>query len=88
MSVATPKRITIGLPAGDRGYPVDGDFLETINKRTGKVCSTYLILSSRRINTRDGSRKYALGVVNVDAVGTDAKVWWMRWHTRTRRRPR
>lgn len=70
----TPKRITLTVE-DDSSDPDVGDYLRSSRSR-------YLVISARRVRTRDGARRFALGVVNVEEIPPGARAWSMRWHPR------
>lgn len=74
----TPKRITLSMDHGDPAEPDVGTMLRSTR-------SLYLVVSSRRMNTRDGARRYALGVININEAPDGAQVFWFRWNRRKKR---
>ncbi len=70
-----PKRITLTVTDGHPRHVRKGDFVQSPR-------SKYYVLSSRKVDTKDGSTKFTLGVINVDDIPKKAFVWKMQWHKR------
>ena len=74
----TPKRMTLTVLDGTTRDMQEGDFIRSTR-------SKYVVVTSRKVNTRDGAIRWALGVVNVDEIPDGVFVWWMRWDSRRRK---
>lgn len=85
----TPKRITYDV-SDDGPVPDVGDVLIS-ETRSGKPRSAYLVVSSRAVRTRDGVRRFALGVLRfpVDKYPVTVngrRTRTLKWHSRAPKR--
>lgn len=78
----TPRRLTYTIDNADQPDPRVGDVLKSVR-------SFYLVVDARKVKTRDGARRFALGVLRFDEMPEtygEARLFGLRWFPRRRKR--
>lgn len=79
-----PRQLT--LTVEDGRAPDVGTFLASV-KKNGTIGTRYRVLRARRVNTRDGARRYALSIIRVSAddVPEMTPLFRFHWFPRTKK---